>query len=116
MKKVWLIVSLALVSLASTRLMAKFEQEQMDMEAQLQQKIDGVLSKMLPPNSYLVVVYPTPATADERAEIAQAIWDRAPAGIRSADATGVLTTWTAVVTDVEGVAQTVRPHKRGVDY
>ena len=56
MKKLYVIMSLALVGLASSRLYAKYEQEQLDMENQLQQRIEGILSRTLPPNSYLVTV------------------------------------------------------------
>lgn len=62
----------------------------------------------LPGHTYLVVVYPDPATATLRQEIAEVIWRRAPAGIASVDATGVLvTTYAATVVDVEGISQTV---------
>jgi hypothetical protein len=56
MRKFGLIFSLALMGLPASWLFAKYEQEQLDMETQLQQKIDGVLSKTLPPNSYLITV------------------------------------------------------------
>ncbi|MFA5976572.1 MAG: FliG C-terminal domain-containing protein [Elusimicrobiota bacterium] len=36
--------------------LAKFEQEQLALEAQMQQRIESVLAKTLPPNSYLVTV------------------------------------------------------------
>jgi len=56
MKKFSFIVALLLMGLPSSWLFAKYEQQQLDMETQLQQKIDGVLSKTLPPNSYLITV------------------------------------------------------------
>ena len=46
----------AILITMSIPLFAKYEQEQLDLETQLQQKIDGVLSKTLPPNSYLITV------------------------------------------------------------
>jgi hypothetical protein len=63
----------------------------------------------VPGHQYLVIVYPNPATAALQETIAEAIWRRAPAGIASADASAVLvTTYTATVTDVEGIDQIVR--------
>jgi len=56
MKKFFLIVGFIWLGLPSSRLLAKYEQQQLDLETQLQQKIDGVLSKTLPPNSYLITV------------------------------------------------------------
>jgi len=56
MKQRWLILSVALVGLTSSWLFAKYEQEQMQMESQLQQRIEGILAKTLPPSSYLVTV------------------------------------------------------------
>jgi len=56
MRKFCLIFGLVLMGLPASWLFAKYEQEQLDMETQLQQKIDGVLSKTLPPNSYLITV------------------------------------------------------------
>src|ERR1019366_8952485 len=56
MKKFGLIVGLVLMGLPASWLFARFEQEQLDMETQLQQKIEGVLFKTLPANSYLVTV------------------------------------------------------------
>jgi hypothetical protein len=56
MRKLGLIFCLTLLGLPASRLFARYEQEQLDMETQLQQKIDGVLSKTLPPNSYLITV------------------------------------------------------------
>jgi len=56
MKKIGLILCLGLVGLSSTRLLAKYEQEQMEIESQMQQRIESILSKTLPPNSYLVTV------------------------------------------------------------
>jgi hypothetical protein len=61
----------------------------------------------LPAHSFLVVVYPSPATVGERQTIAETIWRRAPAGILSVSGAGVLTSWTATVTDAAGSAQTV---------
>ena len=56
MKKVGFIVSLFLVIFSVSRLFAKYEEEQLQMESQLQQRVEGILSKTLPPNSYLVTV------------------------------------------------------------
>jgi len=47
---------LAALFIAAAPGFSAYEQEQLDMETQLQQKIDGVLSKTLPPNSYLITV------------------------------------------------------------
>jgi len=56
MKKFRFIVSLGLVGLTTTWLSAMYEQEQMQVESQLQARIEGILSKTLPSNSYLVTV------------------------------------------------------------
>lgn len=43
--------------LGSARIaLAKYEQEQLQLESQLQQRIESILAKALPPNSYLVTV------------------------------------------------------------
>uniref|UniRef100_A0A6M3J7W5 Putative baseplate protein n=1 Tax=viral metagenome TaxID=1070528 RepID=A0A6M3J7W5_9ZZZZ len=63
----------------------------------------------IPGHQYLVIVYPDPALAALQQTIAESIWRRAPAGIASADASAVLgTTYTATVTDIEGIDQVVR--------
>ncbi len=46
----------AVLCLLTGSLWAKYEQEQVAMETNLQQKIETILSKTLPPNSYLVTV------------------------------------------------------------
>src|SRR5258708_7036620 len=56
MKKFWLIFSLVLVALSASRLFAKYEEEQIQIESQLQNRIEGILAKTLPANSYLVTV------------------------------------------------------------
>src|SRR6266404_5038131 len=56
MKKLRTIVTLGLVTLSASRLWAAHEQEQMQIESQLQSRIEGILSKTLPANSYLVTV------------------------------------------------------------
>jgi len=56
MKKYVFIVALALVGMSSSRLLAKYEQEQIEIESQLQTRIESILAKTLPPNSYLVTV------------------------------------------------------------
>jgi hypothetical protein len=56
MKKFLLIVGIILAVLPASSLFAKYEQEQLEMETEIQQKIDGVLSKTLPPDSYLITV------------------------------------------------------------
>jgi len=48
--------ALAIVAVASVLAWAKLEREQLAIESQLQNRIDGILSKTLPPNSYLVTV------------------------------------------------------------
>jgi hypothetical protein len=50
------IISLTLIGLSASVLFAKYEQEQLQMESQLQQRVEGILAKTLPPNSYLVTV------------------------------------------------------------
>lgn len=48
---------LSLIGLSLRKpLFAKFEQEQLALEAQLQNRIEGILAKTLPPSSYLVTV------------------------------------------------------------
>jgi hypothetical protein len=54
--KFWLIFCVALVGLSSSVLCAKYEQEQLQMETQMQQRIEGILARTFPPNSYLVTV------------------------------------------------------------
>jgi len=56
MKKFRSIVALGLVALSASRLFALYEQEQLQIESQLQSRIEGILSKTLPANSYLVTV------------------------------------------------------------
>jgi hypothetical protein len=56
MKKIGLMFVWGMVGLCSAGLYAKFEQEQIEIETQLQQRIEGILAKTLPPNSYLVTV------------------------------------------------------------
>ncbi len=56
MKKFRFIISLALVGLTASWLLAMYEQEQMQIESQLQSRIESILSKTLPANSYLVTV------------------------------------------------------------
>ncbi len=56
MKKFGFAIVLGLLSLASSRILAVYEQEQMQIESQLQSRIEGILSKTLPPSSYLVTV------------------------------------------------------------
>src|ERR1700687_375275 len=56
MKKFWIIISLGLVGLSASSLLAKYEEEQMQIESQLQTRIEGILAKTLPANSYLVTV------------------------------------------------------------
>lgn len=61
----------------------------------------------LPAHSYLAVVVPDPTTVAARQEIGEIIWQRAPAGIQSTDATGVLTTYPVSVTDEGGATQII---------
>ena len=49
-------MAVALVALSSVKLWAKYEEEQLQIETQLQQRIEGILAKTLPANSYLVTV------------------------------------------------------------
>jgi hypothetical protein len=56
MKKLTFILSLSLICLPSSWLLAKYEQEQIQIETQLQERIEGILSKTLPAKSYLVTV------------------------------------------------------------
>src|SRR5882724_8357114 len=56
MKKFRAIVTLGLVALSASWLFAIYEQEQMQIESQLQSRIESILSKTLPANSYLVTV------------------------------------------------------------
>src|SRR5258708_23732660 len=56
MKKVFIIISVGIIGLASSWGLAKYEQEQMQIESQMQQRIEGILAKTLPSNSYLVTV------------------------------------------------------------
>ncbi len=56
MKKAVLLIVVLLTGLVSSLLYAKYEQEQIQMETQLQQRIEGILAKTLPANSYLVTV------------------------------------------------------------
>jgi len=67
MKKLGLILSFILVAFASTRLWAKYEEEQLQLESQLQQRIEGILAKTLPPNSYLVTIKVEMDTRDRTA-------------------------------------------------
>jgi hypothetical protein len=67
-----------------------------------------VSSVVLPPHSFLAVVYPAPGVVLKQ-DIAEAIWANNPAGIWSCDGTaGGLTLETATILDVEGQSQTVR--------
>jgi len=59
MKTKWILGAAALGFLliaGAQKTFAKFEQEQLALESQLQERIEGILSKTLPPNSYLVTV------------------------------------------------------------
>src|SRR5437016_863395 len=56
MKKIWFIISLVFIGLTASVGLAKYEQEQMQIESQLQGRIEGILAKTLPANSYLVTV------------------------------------------------------------
>ncbi len=51
-----ILTSLIGLFLLSSFSFAKYEQEQIQIESQLQSRIEGILSKTLPPNSYLVTV------------------------------------------------------------
>ncbi len=50
------VASLCLIGAASAWVMAKYEQEQIQIETQIQNRIEGILAKTLPPSSYLVTV------------------------------------------------------------
>lgn len=56
MKRIALLIGVALVSLLARGGEAKFEQEQIAIESQLQNRIEAILSKTLPESSYLVTV------------------------------------------------------------
>src|SRR5437868_1610296 len=47
---------LVLMGIASSVAWGKYEQEQLALETQLQQRIESILTKTLPPNSYIVTV------------------------------------------------------------
>ncbi len=55
MKKL-IVATLALLTLTAPGVMAKFEQEAIQIEGQLQTRIESILAKTLPPNSYLVTI------------------------------------------------------------
>jgi hypothetical protein len=57
LSKRWVGLLMVLAVLGSARkALAKYEQEQLQLEGQLQQRIENILAKALPPNSYLVTV------------------------------------------------------------
>ncbi len=56
MKRLSLLLSLLFIGFVTGVTEAKFEQEQIAIESQLQNRIEGILSKTLPENSYLVTV------------------------------------------------------------
>src|SRR5882724_10749951 len=56
MKRFRFLIALGCIGLTAASLWAAFEQEQMQIESQLQSRIESILSKTLPANSYLVTV------------------------------------------------------------